>query len=139
MAPPLTFVFVTSTPSKMLVASSRSRFYLSLRTFSWHVEIVCSQRTNSGKLLFLQEKDCDICGVEITDDAKPVNQHPFKKSTAFLLGNEVFAYHFIEVLYDVMQMLFVDNSSFVSLIVLYLFLVLFFIIPHESASFHNIL
>ncbi|KAJ7980176.1 tRNA/rRNA methyltransferase [Quillaja saponaria] len=38
--------------------------------------------------LFLKEKDCDICGVEITDDAKAVNQHPFKKSTAFLLGNE---------------------------------------------------
>ncbi|KAI4345523.1 hypothetical protein L6164_012637 [Bauhinia variegata] len=37
---------------------------------------------------FLKEKDCDICGVEITDDAQPVNQHPFKKSTAFLLGNE---------------------------------------------------
>ncbi|XP_054807018.1 uncharacterized protein LOC129309456 [Prosopis cineraria] len=37
---------------------------------------------------FLKEKDCDICGVEITDDAKPVNQHPFKRSTAFLLGNE---------------------------------------------------
>lgn len=39
---------------------------------------------------FLKEKDCDICGVEITDDAKPVNHHPFKKSTAFLLGNEVY-------------------------------------------------
>ncbi|KAJ7955008.1 tRNA/rRNA methyltransferase [Quillaja saponaria] len=38
--------------------------------------------------LFLKEKDCDICGVEITDDAMAVNQHPFKKSTAFLLGNE---------------------------------------------------
>lgn len=38
--------------------------------------------------LFLKEKDCDICGVEITDDALAVNQHPFKKSTAFLLGNE---------------------------------------------------
>ncbi|KAK3025273.1 hypothetical protein RJ639_044075 [Escallonia herrerae] len=38
--------------------------------------------------LFLKEKDCDICGVEITDDAVAVNQHPFKKSTAFLLGNE---------------------------------------------------
>lgn len=37
----------------------------------------------------LQEKDCDICGVEITDDAVAVNQHPFTKSTAFLLGNEV--------------------------------------------------
>ncbi|KAL1334731.1 hypothetical protein HN51_063709 [Arachis hypogaea] len=37
---------------------------------------------------FLKEKDFDICGVEITENAMPVNQHPFKKSTAFLLGNE---------------------------------------------------
>ncbi|KAK9287727.1 hypothetical protein L1049_016167 [Liquidambar formosana] len=39
--------------------------------------------------LFLKEKDCDICGVEIADGAVAVNEHPFKKSTAFLLGNEV--------------------------------------------------
>ncbi|KAF5736901.1 hypothetical protein HS088_TW14G01056 [Tripterygium wilfordii] len=38
--------------------------------------------------LFLKEKNCDICGVEITDGALPVNDHPFKRSTAFLLGNE---------------------------------------------------
>ncbi|KAL3828843.1 hypothetical protein ACJIZ3_017645 [Penstemon smallii] len=37
---------------------------------------------------FLKERDCDICGVEITDNAKAINEHPFKKSTAFLLGNE---------------------------------------------------
>ncbi|KDP40060.1 hypothetical protein JCGZ_02058 [Jatropha curcas] len=37
---------------------------------------------------FLKEKDCDICGVEIADGALPVNEHPFNKSTAFLLGNE---------------------------------------------------
>ncbi|PON80235.1 tRNA/rRNA methyltransferase [Parasponia andersonii] len=37
---------------------------------------------------FLKERDCDICGVEITDGAMAVNHHPFKKSTAFLLGNE---------------------------------------------------
>lgn len=37
---------------------------------------------------FLKERNCDICGVEITNDAKPVNQHPFTRSTAFLLGNE---------------------------------------------------
>ncbi|CAN0856092.1 Uncharacterized tRNA/rRNA methyltransferase YsgA [Linum grandiflorum] len=37
---------------------------------------------------FLKEKDCDICGVEIAEGALPVNEHPFKKSTAFLLGNE---------------------------------------------------
>ncbi|KAK4773186.1 hypothetical protein SAY87_028205 [Trapa incisa] len=37
---------------------------------------------------FLKEKDCDICGVEITDGAVAVNEHPFKRSTAFLLGNE---------------------------------------------------
>ncbi|KAM7279627.1 hypothetical protein ACFE04_006761 [Oxalis oulophora] len=38
--------------------------------------------------IFLKEKDCDICGVEIAEGALPVNQHPFKKSTAFLMGNE---------------------------------------------------
>ncbi|MBA0749608.1 hypothetical protein Gogos_003511 [Gossypium gossypioides] len=38
--------------------------------------------------LFLKEKDCDICGVEITEDAVSIIDHPFKKSTAFLLGNE---------------------------------------------------
>lgn len=38
--------------------------------------------------LFLKEKDCDICGVEITDGAFSITDHPFKKSTAFLLGNE---------------------------------------------------
>ncbi|ERN07468.1 hypothetical protein AMTR_s00019p00254850 [Amborella trichopoda] len=37
--------------------------------------------------LYLKEKDCDICGVEIVDGAIPVNHQPFKKSTAFLLGN----------------------------------------------------
>ncbi|KAG9457486.1 hypothetical protein H6P81_001994 [Aristolochia fimbriata] len=37
---------------------------------------------------YLKEKDCDICGVEIADGAFPVSQHPFRKSTAFLLGNE---------------------------------------------------
>ncbi|XP_010434472.1 PREDICTED: uncharacterized protein LOC104718416 [Camelina sativa] len=35
-----------------------------------------------------EEKDCDICGVEIADGAAAVNEHPFKRSTAFLLGNE---------------------------------------------------
>ncbi|KAL3348118.1 hypothetical protein AABB24_021659 [Solanum stoloniferum] len=37
---------------------------------------------------FLKERDCDICGVEITENAVAVNEHPFKRSTAFLLGNE---------------------------------------------------
>ncbi|CAH8276549.1 unnamed protein product [Arabidopsis lyrata] len=35
-----------------------------------------------------EEKDCDICGVEIADGASAVNEHPFKRNTAFLLGNE---------------------------------------------------
>ncbi|KAI3825436.1 hypothetical protein L1987_06923 [Smallanthus sonchifolius] len=42
----------------------------------------------SDARLFLKEKDCDICGVEITDNATAVGSHPFRKSTAFLLGNE---------------------------------------------------
>uniref|UniRef100_A0A0D9WCL2 RING-type domain-containing protein n=1 Tax=Leersia perrieri TaxID=77586 RepID=A0A0D9WCL2_9ORYZ len=34
------------------------------------------------------ERGCDICGVEITDGALPVTAHPFRRSTAFLFGNE---------------------------------------------------
>ncbi|KAH9296898.1 hypothetical protein KI387_028580, partial [Taxus chinensis] len=37
---------------------------------------------------YLKGKDCDICGVEIADGALAVHEHPFRKSTAFLLGNE---------------------------------------------------
>ncbi|KAF9618292.1 hypothetical protein IFM89_000927 [Coptis chinensis] len=37
---------------------------------------------------YLKEKNFDICGVEITNDSLAVNQHPFRRSTAFLLGNE---------------------------------------------------
>jgi hypothetical protein len=37
-----------------------------------------------------QDKDCDICGVEITDTTMAVNQHPFKRSTTSLLGNGVY-------------------------------------------------
>ncbi|XP_078436310.1 tRNA/rRNA methyltransferase (SpoU) family protein [Wolffia australiana] len=41
-----------------------------------------------ARLYLKEERNCDICGVEITDDAVSVNRHPFKRSTAFLLGNE---------------------------------------------------
>eukprot|EP00899_Mesostigma_viride_P002317 jgi/Mesvir1/12086/Mv00362-RA.1 len=37
---------------------------------------------------YLKERDVDIVGVEIMDNAKPVQSHPFTKSTAFVLGNE---------------------------------------------------
>ncbi|XP_008802305.1 uncharacterized protein LOC103716182 isoform X2 [Phoenix dactylifera] len=43
---------------------------------------------SQARLYLKEERDCDICGVEITDGAISVTQHPFKKSTAFLLGNE---------------------------------------------------
>ncbi|KAG0474209.1 hypothetical protein HPP92_016066 [Vanilla planifolia] len=39
-------------------------------------------------LYLKEERNCDICGVEIVDGALPVTQQPFSKSTAFLLGNE---------------------------------------------------
>ena len=32
---------------------------------------------------------CQIIGVEITDEAKAVNTHPFRGNTAFMIGNEV--------------------------------------------------
>ncbi|GJP54917.1 hypothetical protein CLOM_g13931 [Closterium sp. NIES-68] len=37
---------------------------------------------------YLQERDCSICGVEIVDNARPIQSHPFSGNTAFLLGNE---------------------------------------------------
>lgn len=43
---------------------------------------------SEARLYLKNERDCDICGVEITDGAVAVNHHPFRKSTAFLLGNE---------------------------------------------------
>ncbi|CAL0307247.1 unnamed protein product [Lupinus luteus] len=43
---------------------------------------------NDARTFLKDDRDCDICGVEITNDAVPVNQHPFNKNTAFLLGNE---------------------------------------------------
>ncbi|KAL5984008.1 hypothetical protein ACLOJK_018110 [Asimina triloba] len=43
---------------------------------------------SEARLYLTNEKNCDICGVEITDGAFAVSKHPFKKSTAFLLGNE---------------------------------------------------
>ena len=39
-------------------------------------------------VLLQNERGCDICGVEITDNVKPVASHPFHQSTVFLLGNE---------------------------------------------------
>ena len=32
---------------------------------------------------------CRIVGIEITDDARPIQEHPFTGPTAFMLGNEV--------------------------------------------------
>ena len=37
---------------------------------------------------FLREQGCSICGVEITDEAAPVQSQPFAGSTAFMVGNE---------------------------------------------------
>lgn len=34
------------------------------------------------------ERGCQIIGVEITDEAKAVNTHPFYGNTAFMIGNE---------------------------------------------------
>lgn len=36
----------------------------------------------------LKQDGCRILGIEITDAAMPVHEHPFTGSTAFMLGNE---------------------------------------------------
>ncbi|XP_058083014.1 uncharacterized protein LOC131230988 [Magnolia sinica] len=48
-----------------------------------HFHSLCDAR-----LYLTNERDCDICGVEIADGAVAVSKHPFRRSTAFLLGNE---------------------------------------------------
>ncbi|XP_047334319.1 putative TrmH family tRNA/rRNA methyltransferase [Impatiens glandulifera] len=53
-----------------------------------HVRFRHFHSLSDARRYLKEERDCDICGVEITDDAVAVNQQPFKKSTAFLLGNE---------------------------------------------------
>lgn len=40
-------------------------------------------------LVWQQAKDVDICGVEIIAGATAVHEHPFTRSTCFVLGNEV--------------------------------------------------
>ena len=37
---------------------------------------------------FARRDLCDICGVEIMEEAKPVIAHPFRGPTCFILGNE---------------------------------------------------
>ncbi|KAL3129312.1 rRNA methyltransferase-like [Cryptosporidium hominis] len=36
----------------------------------------------------IKEKEMDLVGIEISDESRPIYPHPFKRSTAFLLGNE---------------------------------------------------
>ncbi|MCA8944379.1 MAG: hypothetical protein KDB80_17585 [Planctomycetes bacterium] len=52
----------------------------------------CVRRTNFLRLRdaedYLRERGVEIVGVEIDASAVPVEQHPFRGDTAFLLGNE---------------------------------------------------
>ncbi len=36
----------------------------------------------------LQRRGIELVGIEITDDARPIQEHPFKGSTCFMSGNE---------------------------------------------------
>lgn len=35
-----------------------------------------------------KQNGCEVCGIEIVDQAKPVVDHPFNGSTLFIVGNE---------------------------------------------------
>ncbi|GJU88816.1 F-box/LRR-repeat protein 14-like protein isoform X2 [Tanacetum coccineum] len=67
------FLIEWSRRNKNIIASSSS----DRRLVMWDTSRLC-----------FQENDCDIYGVEITDDAAAGNGNPSKKNTAFLLGNE---------------------------------------------------
>lgn len=39
-------------------------------------------------IVYVRDLGCSICGIEILDEACPVDARPFRGSTAFMLGNE---------------------------------------------------
>ncbi|CAI5486908.1 unnamed protein product [Closterium sp. Naga37s-1] len=54
------------------------------------VPLLSSLLSSSSNIAFPAplERECSICGVEIVDNARPIQSHPFTGNTAFLLGNE---------------------------------------------------
>ncbi|KAF3777080.1 hypothetical protein EJ110_NYTH46837 [Nymphaea thermarum] len=71
---------------------SDARLYLKVRPlyssfFSSHTSFLVFL-LSSTRFLQIFERGCDICGIEIVDGATAVHEHPFKRSTAFILGNE---------------------------------------------------
>lgn len=38
--------------------------------------------------VYARQMGCDVCGIEIHAESKPVQTHPFRRSTAFMVGNE---------------------------------------------------
>ncbi|OAE35345.1 hypothetical protein AXG93_3546s1030 [Marchantia polymorpha subsp. ruderalis] len=72
------------------IARSATAFgcLLSLSCYKPPVAIVKALALRHETLGIKQAKDVDICGVEIVEGAQAVNNHPFRRSTAFMLGNE---------------------------------------------------
>lgn len=90
MAPPRTFASVTSSLSRSPAPTSRQAGEQILASPTPKPYPFASFLPDMCFFVSLQdERGCDICGVEITDDAQPVTAHPFRRSTAFLFGNEV--------------------------------------------------
>ncbi|GBG79359.1 hypothetical protein CBR_g29507 [Chara braunii] len=54
-----------------------------------YVDFIHFHTLNDACCYLKEDRGCDICGVEIMEGAHPVHLHPFKRSTAFLLGNEI--------------------------------------------------
>ncbi|KAG6547662.1 hypothetical protein Mapa_011111 [Marchantia paleacea] len=55
---------------------------------SLHVQFRHFHTLPEAALYLKQAKDVDICGVEIVEGAQAIHKHPFRRSTAFMLGNE---------------------------------------------------
>eukprot|EP00128_Syssomonas_multiformis_P015257 Colp12_sorted_trinity150504_noHs@30115 len=52
-----------------------------------HVKVKNFQTLQEARQ-YLKEQGCNIVGIEIMPDAKPIQSHPFTGSTAFVMGNE---------------------------------------------------
>ncbi|KAH8740155.1 OBP33pep like protein [Cryptosporidium ryanae] len=70
----------------LVVGEKRLRTFGSKGTLS-HLSITHYDNLDEA-VEIIRENEMDIVGVEISENSRPVYPHPFRRSTAFILGNE---------------------------------------------------
>lgn len=74
---------------KEIIVVSRNKFELfGAHGSNKHIKIVQFFKLEDA-VLYLKERNVFICGIEILPESESISSHPFRGSTAFMLGNEV--------------------------------------------------